>query len=282
MFTSHMSRIFNFSIIVPILLFLITNHYCFCMNSKSINGSLDKDFSSAVATWYGSPSGSGSGGACGFADDVADPPYDGMITAGNQVLFKSGKGCGNCYQVKCTENPSCSGHPITVTLTDECPGSCNDDPVHFDLSGKAFGSLAKSGHDDTLRKAGRINIQYQRRLECNKNIVLFTILVESNVRCHYRARITFKIDSGSNPNYLAFAIEFVDGDGDIGSIMISSPNSKGWLTMEQSWGATWKVGLPIGIKGPYSVKLTTIESKSTILANNVIPADWVPDQHYHN
>ncbi|KAL6573478.1 hypothetical protein OROHE_001937 [Orobanche hederae] len=264
MFTSHISRIFNFSIIVAILLFLLKNHYCFCMNFKSINGSLDNSFSLAVATWYGSPSGSGSGGACGFADDVADPPYNGMITAGNQVLFKYGKGCGNCYQVKCTENPSCSGHPIIVTLTDECPGTCNDDPVHFDLSGKAFGSLAKSGEEDTLRKAGRINIQYQ------------------SVRCHYSTHITFKIDSGSNPNYLAFAIEFIGGDGDIGSVMISSPNSKGWLTMEQSWGATWKIELPVGIKGPYSIKLMTIESKSTILANNVIPVDWVPGQHYHS
>ncbi|KAL6504095.1 hypothetical protein OROGR_026018 [Orobanche gracilis] len=264
MFTSHISRIANFSIIVPILLFLIKNRYCFCMNFKSINGSLDKDFSPAVATWYGSPSGWGSsGGACGFADDVEAPPYNGMIAAGNQFLFKSGKGCGNCYQVRCRGNPSCSGIPTTVTVTDECPGSCNSDHVHFDLSGKAFGSLAKSGQADNLRNAGIINIQYK------------------SVRCHYSASITFKIDSGSNPNYLAFTIEFVDGDGDVGAVQISSPNSQGWLAMQQSWGATWKVDLRNGIKGPFSVKLTTVESKAKIIANNVIPANWAPGQHYH-
>lgn len=68
------------------------------------------------------------------------------------------------FQVLCnqTQNSHCSGNPITVTLTDECPGSCNDDPIHFDLSGIAFGKLAKSGEDAELHKAGRIQIFYKR------------------------------------------------------------------------------------------------------------------------
>ncbi|KAI3470520.1 hypothetical protein Pfo_027183 [Paulownia fortunei] len=233
------------------------------MNSKSINASFAGNFSPAVATWYGGPTGAGSGGACGFANDVAYPPYNGLISAGNNYLFKSGKGCGSCYKVKCTQHPSCSGYPITVTITDECPGACNNDAVHFDLSGKAFGYLAKPGQADTLRNAGRINIQYKR------------------VPCHYKASITFKIDTGSNPYYLAFAIEFVSGDGDIGSVELLSSNSNGWLAMQQSWGATWKVGLPIGIRGPYSVRVTTIESRRKIVATNVIPANWAPGQYYH-
>ncbi|GFQ03655.1 putative expansin-b14 [Phtheirospermum japonicum] len=262
MFTSGNSVFFNFSTIIAIL-FLLIDHYCFCINPQSFNSSIDNGFSQAVATWYGSPTGSGSaGGACGFENDVANPPYNGMITAGNQVLYKHGKGCGNCYQVKCTDNPSCSGNAITVVLTDECPGTCNDDPVHFDLSGKAFGFLAKRGQDDNLRKAGRINIQYQ------------------SVPCHYNVAITFKIDGGSNRYYLAFTIEYVDGDGDIGSVEISSSNSKGWLTMQQSWGATWKVGLPEGISGPYSVKIITIESKKVLYKSNVIPANWAPGKYY--
>lgn len=65
-------------------------------------------------------------------------------------------------QIKCTEHPACSGAPIKVTLTDECPGTCNNDPVHFDLSSVAYGYLAKPGRSDTLHKAGRINVQYQR------------------------------------------------------------------------------------------------------------------------
>ncbi|GFP91812.1 putative expansin-b2, partial [Phtheirospermum japonicum] len=200
------------------------------------------------------------GGACGFGEDVANPPYNGIISAGNPFLYQSGKGCGSCYQVLCTENQYCSGKPVTVTITDECPGC--DGNVHFDLSGKAFGYLAKPGQADKLRNAGKFNIQYQR------------------VQCQYNVGITFKIDLGSNPYYLAFAIEFVSGDGDIGSVELSSPNSKGWLAMQQSFGATWKTQLN-GIKGPYSVKVTTIESKKIIYVSNVIPANWAPGQKYH-
>ncbi|KAK6156323.1 hypothetical protein DH2020_010571 [Rehmannia glutinosa] len=245
----------NYCCFFILAIFVVLSDYCLCINVKSFNASLNGAFLPAVATWYGEPTGAGSGGACGFADDVANPPYYGLISAGNNNLFKSGKGCGSCYQVKCTEHPSCSGDPIIVTITDECPGTCNNDAVHFDFSGKAFGSLAKSGQANTLRQAGRINIQYQR------------------VQCHYKSTsLTFKIDSGSNPNYLAFSIEDMNGDGDLGLVEILPSNSRGsWLAMEQSWGATWKVGLPTGTKGPYSMRLTTIESKTSIVAYKAIP-----------
>ncbi|KAL8051411.1 hypothetical protein ABFX02_06G146300 [Erythranthe guttata] len=246
------------------ILFVLSAKYCFCMDSQSLNNSFVSGFSPAVATWYGSPNGAGSGGACGFANDVANPPYNGLISAGNQNIFKHGQGCGNCYQVKCTENPACSGFPIVVTVTDECPGTCNNEAFHFDLSGKAFGYLAKLGQADKLRNAGRINIQYQR------------------VPCKYNTGITFKIDTGSNANYLAFSIEFVGGDGDIGSVELLPSKPKGSLYMQKSWGCTWKVGIPVGTNGPYSVKLTTIESRSTIIATNAIPGNWSPGKYYHS
>lgn len=103
------------------------------------------------------------------------------------------------------------------------------------------------------------------------------------VECNYKnTGLTFKIDGGSNPNYLAFAIENVNGDGDIGSVELLSPNSKAWLPMQHAWGATWKVGLPVGIKGPYSVRLTTLQFKKSVVASNVIPANWAPGQYYHS
>ncbi|GER28941.1 expansin B2 [Striga asiatica] len=232
------------------------------INSESINASASTTFTPAVATWYGSPTGAGSGGACGFADDVGFPPYNGFISAGNNVLFKSGKGCGSCYQVKCTQHSACSGRPITVTITDECPGACNNDAVHFDLSGKAFGSLAKFGQENALRQAGRINIQ---------------------VKCGYKVGLTFKIDVGSNQNYLAFAVEDENGDGDVGGVEILGSNSGAqWVSMGQSWGATWKAELANGARGPYSVRLTSIESGEKVLANKVIPANWAPGQRYRS
>jgi hypothetical protein len=57
----------------------------------------------AKATWYGQPVGAGpddNGGACGIKD-VNLPPYSGMTACGNVPIFKDGKGCGSCYQVRC-------------------------------------------------------------------------------------------------------------------------------------------------------------------------------------
>ncbi|KAL5057803.1 hypothetical protein RYX36_029407 [Vicia faba] len=89
--------------------------------------------------------------------DVGGPPYNSMISAGNPSIYQSGKCCGTCYQVKCTENSACSGNAVTVFITDECPGY----PHLFDLSGKAFGLMAISGQANNLRNAGKISVQYQ-------------------------------------------------------------------------------------------------------------------------
>lgn len=67
-------------------------------------------------------------------------------------------------QIRCTKDQSCSGRSETVIITD-----MNYYPVaryHFDLSGTAFGAMAKPGLNDKLRHSGIIDIHF-RRVPCN-------------------------------------------------------------------------------------------------------------------
>ena len=65
-------------------------------------------------------------------------------------------------QIRCVSqnHRACSGVPETVIITD-----MNYYPVsryHFDLSGTAFGAMAKDGRNDELRHAGIIDMQFKR------------------------------------------------------------------------------------------------------------------------
>uniref|UniRef100_A0A0D9VJ45 Expansin-like EG45 domain-containing protein n=1 Tax=Leersia perrieri TaxID=77586 RepID=A0A0D9VJ45_9ORYZ len=242
---------------------------CFALRSFA---SVDYDrkpsgWSVAGATWYGPPNGSGTdGGACGYQGDVGQPPFNSMISAGSPSIYESGKGCGSCYQVKCSGNPFCSGNPVTVVLTDLCPGgACLEEPVHFDLSGTAFGAMAHPGQADQLRNAGKLQVQYSR-VPCNWHGV----------------DIAFRVEAGSNPYYLAVLIEDEAGDGDLSAVeLMQGGGGGGWAAMQQSWGAVWKYNSGPPLQAPMSIRLTSGSGK-TLVASNVIPAGWQPGGTYRS
>ncbi|CAL9767103.1 unnamed protein product, partial [Musa acuminata subsp. burmannicoides] len=235
---------------------------CACYNRMN-SSDTDLAMSPAVATWYGAAEGPGStacmciiytGGACGYGDGVAKAPFESKIAAGGTSLYKSGKGCGACYQVACTANPACSGSPVTVVITDQCPGGpCASDPVHFDLSGAAFGAMAKPGLP--MRFAAWAPFKYNTPVPCS--YLAFTSPsgwttdpTQTTWPCS-RVRKWGRRDLGRRSG----AGELVDAHAEF-------------------VGRPLKLNAPV--PGPASIRLTSAVSSKTIVATNVIPAGWKP------
>nr|CAB3487735.1 unnamed protein product [Digitaria exilis] len=180
------------------------------------------------------------------------------------VLFKDGEGCGACYKVKCLDRGICSRRAVTVIVTDECPGGglCGFGHTHFDLSGAAFSRMAVAGAGGRLRDRGQLSVVYRR------------------TACKYGGKnIAFRVNEGSTNFWLSLIVEFEDGEGDIGSMQIKQANSVEWLDMKHVWGATWCL-VRGPLVGPFSVRVTTLSTKKTLTARDVIPRNWMPKATY--
>ncbi|GFQ05170.1 expansin-b15 [Phtheirospermum japonicum] len=208
------------------------------------------------------------GGSCGYGNLVSQAPFSSLVTGIGPSLYKSGKECGACYQIKCTKHRSCSRKPVRVVITDFCPGgACVTDVAHFDLSGTAFGAMAIPGQENKLRNAGVLQIRFAR------------------VACDYSGRtIVFRVDPGSNSNYIAMVIEFEEGDGDLRRVDLQQASSEPgeWWEMNQSWGAVWQLNPGSKLNPPFSIRLTSQYSGQTLVAKNVIPTGWKPGATYRS
>lgn len=104
------------------------------------------------------------------------------------------------------------------------------------------------------------------------------------VDCNYPGKtIAFHVDSGSNPNYFATLVEYEDGDGELASVELKQAlDSDSWVSMQQSWGAVWKLDAGKTLRAPFSIRLTSLDSRKTIIASGVIPAGWEPGQTYRS
>lgn len=131
------------------------------------------------------------------------------------------------------------------------------------MSGRAFGAMAVSGQADNLRNDRKVTVQY-RRVPCN----------------YPGVPITFHVDSGSNQDYFSTLIEFEDGDGDLKTVELKEARSATYESMQQSFGAVWKLNKGAPLIAPFSIRLTTIESGKVFEAKNVIPFGWMPGQTF--
>jgi hypothetical protein len=150
----------------------------------------------------------------------------------------------------------------TVMITD-----MNYYPVaryHFDLSGTAFGSMARPGLNDKLRHAGIIDIQF-RRVACNNRGLT----------------VNFHVQAGSNPNYLAVLVEYANKAGTVVQMDAMEANSGHWMPMRRSWGSVWRLDSYRALRGPFSMRIRS-ENGRTLVANNVIPANWRANTDYRS
>ncbi|EER91948.1 hypothetical protein BDA96_01G293500 [Sorghum bicolor] len=219
----------------------------------------------AKATWYGRPNGAGpdnNGGGCGYSGTNLYP-FNSMTSCGDRNVFRDGKGCGSCYQIKCvsSNNPACSGVPQTIIITD-----VNYDtslgPNRFDLSGTAFGAMAKPGLNGKLRNAGALSIQYRR------------------VPCNYKGlNVRFHVMGGCNPFYFAVIVYYAGSDGAVVQVELKEANSRTWRPLYESWGAVWRIDPGHPLRAPLSLRVRSDGGK-TLVAYDVIPINWRGNADY--
>ncbi|KAI4998991.1 hypothetical protein ZWY2020_057445 [Hordeum vulgare] len=228
----------------------------------NITATYVSEWKDAKTTWYGKPTGAGpkdNGGACGYKE-VDKAPFFGMTSCGNVPIFGRPR-LRLLLRAWRTKPEACSGEPTIVTITDK-----NEEPIaayHFDLSGHAFGTMAKKGQEQKLRDAGEVEIKFRR------------------VKCKYPegTKVNFHVEKGSSPNYLALVVKFLQGDGDVVAVDIKPKGKDKWIELKESWGAVWRIDTPDKLIGPFSVRYTT-EGGTKTVAEDVIPKGWKPDTSY--
>ncbi|KAI9086998.1 hypothetical protein K1719_030959 [Acacia pycnantha] len=240
---------------------LLTTTLLIFMQNLVIDAACSDCFVSSRASYYPNSDENGTDvGACGFGSFGATVNGGDVSAASN--LYRDGLGCGACYQVRCTNSAYCSDKGMTIVITDQGSGPGTD----FILSKRAFSHMAQnSDAAATLLAYGVVDIQYRR------------------VPCSYpNKNITIKIHEGSsNPNYLAFVIEYQQGKRDITAVQLCETQNFVCKLLSRSFGTVWTVNSPPS--GPLSVRMLFSDEDGEdtwVEPVNNIPQDWKAGESY--
>uniref|UniRef100_A0ACD5ZHJ2 Uncharacterized protein n=1 Tax=Avena sativa TaxID=4498 RepID=A0ACD5ZHJ2_AVESA len=223
------------------------------------------------------------GAACGYGPGSAAPELaDGgfHIASVTPGLFRRGRACGACYQLRCRDRAACAEDGVKVVVVADAPPSTNvtGGTGRFLLSSDAFAAMTNRGGADRLAGNAAVDVEF-RRIPCvygaNKN--LSVKVEEASVRSRGHLALRF-LHQGGQTDIVAVEVAQAVTNNDS-----SAPPQMTWryMTRSERSPGVWRTSRAPA--GPLRLRIViTAGSGGKWLRSEgaVLPADWVPGRVY--